>query len=421
MSVPPLVKVLAVFGLILVLGRLRWPIGVTLLVATPILGFWSQMETMAILDSMWNSFSSPYTISLCLTIVCILVLSRAMKEGGQLERIVHAFQNVVRRRHLSIAGLPALIGLLPMPGGAIFSAPMVETASVKHGMNSEEKAAANYWFRHIWEYWWPLYPGVILTVALTEIELSKLILRQFPLTVIAVLAGFFLLLRRNTDDNSRMDFSGGWKFILEVIPIFLVILFFAIFRLLLRISQNTSLLNISQNISLLTALVLSTTWVCIVNRIPFKRMVTVTFSKSNLSMFILGVGIMAFKGILQDSQALIGIKESLSASAIPATLVIAFLPFLSGLVTGITVGFVGSSFPLVLSLLPGSPADYVQYIILAYGCGYIGVLLSPVHICLILTRDYFKANLVGIYRLILTPILLLLAGTILLFSLYGRL
>ncbi|MCK4325381.1 DUF401 family protein, partial [bacterium] len=62
-----------------------------------------------------------------------------------------------------------------------------------------------------------------------------------------------------------------------------------------------------------------------------------------------------------------------------------------------------------------------QYIILAYGCGYIGVLLSPVHICLILTRDYFKANLVGIYRLILTPILLLLAGTILLFSLYGRL
>ncbi|MCD5391027.1 DUF401 family protein [candidate division NPL-UPA2 bacterium] len=420
LSIPPLVKVLAVFGLILILGRLKWPMGAILLIATPILGLWSQMETKAIFISIWNSFKSPYTLSLCFVIVFILVLSRAMREGGQLERIVYAFQNMVGRRHLSIASLPALIGLLPMPGGAIFSAPMIETASMKNGMNSEEKAAANYWFRHIWEYWWPLYPGVILTVALMEIELGKLILKQFPLTAIAIAAGFFLILRKSADDNSRIDLSSICKFVFEVIPVLLVILFFVIFRFLLSISQDISLLRISQNISFLAALVLSTTWVCLINRIPFKKMVALTFNKSNLSMFILGVGIMAFKGILQDSHALVGIKDDLSASAIPTTLVIVFLPFLSGLVTGITVGFVGSSFPLLLSLLPGAPADYIQYIVLAYGCGYTGVLLSPVHICLILTRDYFKANLVGIYKLILAPILSLLAGIILLFFLYGR-
>ena len=60
----------------------------------------------------------------------------------------------------------------------------------------------------------------------------------------------------------------------------------------------------------------------------------------------------------------------------------------------------GASFPLVLSLTSGLP-EAASYITLAYGFGYLGMMLSPIHFCLVLTKDYFKAQMAGIYRLLL--------------------
>lgn len=408
-SLPPLGKVLLIFALILILGRWKWPMGPILLLAALLLGLWFQMGPKEALLSMGNAARAPQTLFLSFIILFILILSRAMQAGGQLERIVSGFSSVLGKGNLSLAFLPAMIGLLPMPGGAVFSAPMVEAASRKREITSEVKAAANYWFRHIWEYWWPLYPAVILTIALTEIQLTGFILRQIPFTLLVFALGFLLILK-DKGGEQRFSLVQGKKLLWEASPILLVIILFLILGPGLRLNQN---------LALLLPLLISIIWVGFLNRLSFPRMLKVIFDKANLSMFILGVGIMVFKGILSDSQALLGIKENLHSYNIPSLLMIMFLPFLSGLITGIAVGFVGVSFPLVISLLPGAPETCLQYLVLAYGCGYLGVLVSPVHICLILTRDYFKVSLLQIYRLILLPLLLLFGGLIILFFLYG--
>ncbi|NOZ25607.1 MAG: DUF401 family protein [Nitrospirae bacterium] len=74
--------------------------------------------------------------------------------------------------------------------------------------------------------------------------------------------------------------------------------------------------------------------------------------------------------------------------------VLFLLPFLTGVLTGITVGFVGSTFPLIMSLAGSDPHAFT----LAFASGFIGVLLSPVHVCLVLTREYFNADMWGIYK-----------------------
>jgi hypothetical protein len=67
------------------------------------------------------------------------------------------------------------------------------------------------------------------------------------------------------------------------------------------------------------------------------------------------------------------------------------------------MGFVGASFPVVISLTQDSP-DFAAWISLAYVSGYTGMMLSPIHMCLVLTKDYFKgANWAGIYKLLLPP------------------
>lgn len=114
---------------------------------------------------------------------------------------------------------------------------------------------------------------------------------------------------------------------------------------------------------------------------------------------------MAFKTILNDSGAVTNISTFFSEYNIPLLPVLFIIPFISGLLTGLTVGFIGSTFPILTGL---PDAQNIAALSFAFASGYVGVLLSPVHLCLILTREYFKANISGIYRSIIKAGILIL-------------
>ncbi len=80
---------------------------------------------------------------------------------------------------------------------------------------------------------------------------------------------------------------------------------------------------------------------------------------------------------------------------VPLLPVLMILPFLSGLSTGLSIGFVGASFPIVMALIGEDPSTgtYLSTIVLAFGFGYIGMLISPVHVCLVVTSEHFETHL----------------------------
>jgi len=43
----------------------------------------------------------------------------------------------------------------------------------------------------------------------------------------------------------------------------------------------------------------------------------------------------------------------------------------------------------------------MELVMLGFVSGFVGCLLSPVHLCVILTREYFHARWGGIYRMLL--------------------
>jgi hypothetical protein len=110
-------------------------------------------------------------------------------------------------------------------------------------------------------------------------------------------------------------------------------------------------------------------------------------------------------------------KDELNMIGIPVLALIIVIPFISGFTTGIAVGFVGASMPIVIRLIGSSPplGLLLSTVILAYGSGYLGVLFSPVHVCLLVTNEHFKTrltqSLVG-----LIPAALFMYGFCLLFS-----
>ena len=181
---------------VVALMRLRLSLGGALLLGSGVLALLFAMPVASYGMSLWAGLANDETIFLLIMVVAILVFSGALNSSGQVDRIIKAFQGMVGQSRMAFVAFPSLIGLLPMPGGAIFSAPMVEAASKDAEIGPARSTIVNYWFRHIWEYWFPLYPGVILVVEMTDAPMGKFMLLQAPLTLASLAAGYLLILRR---------------------------------------------------------------------------------------------------------------------------------------------------------------------------------------------------------------------------------
>jgi hypothetical protein len=115
-----------------------------------------------------------------------------------------------------------------------------------------------------------------------------------------------------------------------------------------------------------------------------------------------------------DLAGAVGSIPKLSAwLGLPGEVVIILVSFISGLLTGILFALVGLAYPLLAGYLY-QPDINLANIFLAFISGYVGMIFSPTHFCLILTNEHFHSDLGKVYRLLAVPLLtLFLAGLIL--------
>ena len=122
-----------------------------------------------------------------------------------------------------------------------------------------------------------------------------------------------------------------------------------------------------------------------------------------VNVFMTLAGVMIFQSLLKLSGLIPLAGQELSIARVPVELIIAFLPFLAGLVTGIAIGFAGTAFPIVVGFISTGNIGIqpMAALVLAFSMGYAGMMLSPVHLCFLLTVDYFSASFIKVYRYIL--------------------
>ena len=420
-AIPSTIKLFAIFALVLILNRFRLHLGLSLLIGSITLALWTDLGPGGWLNAALSSAANFQTIGLASIVGLILVMSRLMERSGHMTRLVESFSLLSRDARVVGAVMPALIGLLPMPGGALFSAPMVDVSLHDHPINAEQKTIINYWFRHVWEYWWPLYPGVVLAMALLDVSPWRYMSMMAPMTIFSILAGILFILRpigtTKLPGKGGLSWSGIGRFLWEMMPILVVIF---IMLLLAGLAKGLHLLGIPMELtgasSILPGLMGATLWVCVVNHIPLSRLRGAVLDKGILPFLLLVISIMVFKGVMTESHTIGQIRDELMANEIPVLLIIMIIPFVSGLITGIAIGFVGTSFPLVIPLFQALPAyDSMALAAVAYTFGYMGMMLSPVHLCLLVSKDYYKAGLLKSYRHLVLPTLTVLAATIILY------
>ena len=95
--------------------------------------------------------------------------------------------------------------------------------------------------------------------------------------------------------------------------------------------------------------------------------------------------------------------------------------FTLGFLTGMVAAYIGMGYALLAGFLY-QPTIIPGNILLGYLAGYLGMLLSPTHLCLILSANHFGAGLGKVYRVMAIPALLLaIAGFLLSRSGWGGL
>jgi len=421
-TIPALVKIFVIFSLILILNRIRLHLSLALLAASLVLGTWMGLSLLDLGQIVFSTVTSLQTLGLMMIVGLIMVMSRIMEDSGQMGRLVNSFIRLSKDARTVGSVMPALIGLLPMPGGALFSAPMVEAALPKASISADKKTILNYWYRHIWEYWWPLYPGVILVVALLGVETWQFMVFLAPMTLAAVLGGWLFILKPMGEKSIEHEGDVTWEkmrgFLWEMTPIWLIILIVLIVSGLKGFLSLTGLsFSLPAAFSIMPGLIISTLWVAIVNHFSLKKILKISLSFKILLIIFLVATIMIFKGVMTESHAVSLVRDELMAYHIPIVLVIVLMPFISGLITGIALGFVGASFPLIIPMFQSSGFfDYMALAGLAYTFGFMGMMLSPVHLCLLVTKDFFKASFYDSYRHLIKNVLTVMISSLILYS-----
>ena len=340
-----------------------------------------------------NVMQSTSTWEILIALYLVMCLEFQLRTSGLLDAVMTA----ARARQFSdkflLAGMPAFLGLLPSLGGALFSAPMVQNASSRYEMSPEQKATTNYWFRHVWECSNPILPGLLLLGQITGIALGDLVMSMAWFSVAAIAVGWAVFLApvkekpmrfiNNEINDASPDYDvkcqiGGLKAVSMTIGPILVNIFLVV---VFRWPASISMASVVAFMMLLLRQ----------SAVSMKSMLIRALDRK----LLWGVGtILLFQQVLKETDALAGVVSLFQASQVPVVYIGAVLTFVSGMLTGTSTGFVAVAMPVLSTLAPGD----LTVVVVAYVMGTLGHMTSPLHLCFLVSIEYFKADFMRAIR-----------------------
>ncbi|WP_457549624.1 DUF401 family protein [Archaeoglobus sp.] len=356
---------------ILILIR-RFHVSVAVIVGALVLGILTLgLNCFKVLFSTLTSFQ---TLKLLIIITLAFTLAYSMKESKALDMITQSSLSLFGKA--SVFVIPAMIGLLPMPGGAIVSAVMLKDIVESFKISPEKATFLNYWFRHVWACLDPIYPSVIITLAILEISYLTLLKSTYLITLAMIAFGLpFVSFEKSSNSKDLRGF-------LYLSPILIVVVL--------------TVLGLDLTLSLIVAVS-----ILYIFRRPNLR--EVAKKAINPKIYLLIVALLFYKDLIIKTGSSHELLKDLTSLGIPQPVTATILSFVLGFVTGIESGYAALAIPLLTPFTGIGEKLVAKNLMLVVGAGILGVMFSPLHLCLILTREYYSANLEKVYTRYLIP------------------
>lgn len=364
----------------LFLLRRRQPIGIAILVGGIFIWLCTDPTFKELKDAVIQMATTPRSYDLVGALYLVICLEIELRKSGCLAGMVEALSRMFSSRRFTLAVMPAFLGLLPSIGGARFSAPIVEEASKGFEAKPEDKAAINFWFRHIFEFSSPLVPGMILACGIAGVKIGDLIVHLGWLTIVAFILGWIVMVRglkqtvaTRTEVSSEEAKRHNMDFVLSLTPVIANVVLMVAFGL-------------QASVSMIIVVVAMIPLLMIFNRhVSVKE---VFIGALDYKMFANVICILLFIALLESTGVLALLVAAFESSPLPVPVIIGFLSFIIGLLTGISQGHVAIMMPIVAGISMGD----LDLVGVAMVFGVAGQMVTPTHLCLTITVDYFKSD-----------------------------
>ncbi len=307
------------------------------------------------------------TWSLLASISMMMAMGELYRGSGAAEELASELRAMLKSGRVVVFAVAAVFGLLPMPGGALLSAPLVDEEGKKIGMKREDIALANVWFRHIVFLVFPLTPSFLLAEAIAEVSIYKIALFQVPAFILSTVIGLAKLKGYSEPPSAHLS-SRPAKLLLLLMPIASAVL--------LGVAGVPVPIAILAGVAILAAI-----------SHPSRRQLADAVSFA-LSPHVLAIAFssLVLRRTLEDMQLKVAIPGYLYIPC--ASIAAAAL----ALVAGSPLAAVGAVLPVFAEQgnLPMTSVIIVS--------SWTGYLCSPLHLCSILTSSYVSSSLKSLIK-----------------------
>jgi uncharacterized protein len=327
-------------------------------------------------------------ILLLLPIVSLIpILGGIMEESHLIKNVIDDFQISNKPAYILT---PALFGLLPIAGGALLSAPILDQIDEKQEISKGRKVAVNIWYRHIMILVYPLSSDLLIASDLTGLNLYVQILGLLVPLSIMQLIGYFMLIKPIETESKTGDRDIKHGFI-ALIPILIAPLTDIFFRIVL---PNFKYPQFFMILGLLLSLVIS----FMISTVNLNQTISIIKKMKIWRFPLMILGIYWF-------------LEIFTISPLPTQIGQLNLPFILFLLIGTVLGFTTGRItlpctliiPIVLSQL-GLVTLPLPYFVFLYFAIFLGYLATPIHPCVSYSLDYFNIKYHEGFKYIIGPI-----------------
>lgn len=353
-----------------------------------ILAVFNRMSPGAFWNTLLSSVTSEMFVLMGLMVVLLTGFGNLLKETGSLRIMVEKLSMVIRDLRLQLVLLPGLVGLIAFPGGAIFSAPMVEEAGIGLELGRVRLAVINVIFRHIFYLVFPFYTAFILLGEMSGTPIPHIIRLNLPLVSFYTVGLFlFLFWGVKREKGKKADLREVPTLLKSLAPLLVIVIltvcFNVYFPYAILAGTVTALFNFLPD-----GMPLS---------VVLKERAGFFYKGINWSMTLSIVSLLVLKDFFEQSGALPAMIELTIAKGVPLWALAVLIPYAASFLTGSHTTGVAFSVPLFMSAVP-DPALRNLYLALSFICGLAGYMGSPLHVCAILTAEHFEVPIRDVLR-----------------------
>jgi integral membrane protein (TIGR00529 family) len=371
------VGVLVAFVVIVILRLRNVDFSLSILTGSFIIALTSVDPVAVLIEASQRTITDYNTINLTVAVALISVLGYSLKETSLMTELIEGLRGLLPAQ-IFLAAIPAMFGLLTMPGGALMSAPFNEPEADRLGLSPEQKTYINVWFRHLWYWASPLSPILILTASMAGFTLTEYLMAQLPLLAVVLAIGFIVGGTFIRDGGVGRGSTGDLGSVARgLAPILTAIIL--------------TLLGAPVWLALVPSIVL----VFILKRVPLGGASDIIRTGVRWDLAAAAVSMFFFRFVVASSSSVVALFDAATGLGVPLIAILVVIPLLAGSISGTPTMGVGMILPLLLPLL----GDYGVYVVGIIYVGLIaGYIASPMHLCLILTNSYYKSELRKVYR-----------------------